>query len=186
MIRSVLSAGFLALVVSATGASAASWIVDPVKSKIGFSGIQTEQPFSGQFKKFTAAIDFDPARPEAGHALITIDTASASTGDQQRDEALPGSDWFDTKSFPQAKFEATSFKSKGGNAYEADGTLTIRNVSKPLVLPFTLTTSGNTAHAVGKVQLIRTAFGVGQGAWATADYVAFEVNVDIDLTATSK
>jgi polyisoprenoid-binding protein YceI len=64
--------------------------------------------------------------------------------------------------------------------------LTIRNVSKPLALPFTLTTSGKTAHAVGKVPLIRSAFGVGQGAWATADYVAFEVNVDIDLTATSK
>ena len=53
------------------------------------------------------------------------------------------------------------------------------------MLPFTLTIAGNTAHAVGKVPLVRTAFGVGQGAWATAEYVALEVNVDIDLVATS-
>lgn len=184
MIRTLsLAVPLVALMVSQ--ASAATWTVDPAKSKIGFSGTQTEQPFSGQFKSFSATINFDPAKPETGHATITIDTGSATTGDPQRDEALPGADWFDAKSFPKAVFEAKSFTHKGGNDYEAVGTLTIRDVSKPLVLPFTLTTTGNTAHAVGHMPLVRTTFGVGQGAWATADYVAFEVNVDIDLTATA-
>ena len=171
---------------AATQASAATWTVDPAKSKVGFSGIQTEQPFAGQFKTYMATIDFDPAKPETGHAVVTIDMASASTGEPQKDEALPGADWFDATKFPKAKFEATKFVAKGGDAYEADGTLTIRDVTKPVVLPFTFTQSGGTAHAVGKVQLIRTAFGVGQGAWATPEYVALEVNVDIDLTATAK
>jgi polyisoprenoid-binding protein YceI/cytochrome b561 len=184
MIRNTFVAATLAACLAATGASAATWTVDPAKSRLGFSGTQTEQPFSGQFKTFAATIDFDPAKPEAGHALVTIDMGSATTGDPQKDEALPGADWFDTKAFPQAKFEATGFKAKGGDAYEADGTLTIRGISKPVALPFTLTTSGDTAHAVGKVQLVRAAFGVGQGAWSTPEYVAFEVNVDIDLTAT--
>jgi polyisoprenoid-binding protein YceI len=179
-----LSIATLVLGAATSCASAATWTVDQAKSRIGFSGTQTEQPFTGQFKTFAAAIDFDPASPKTGHAVVTIDMASAVTGDPQKDEALPGSDWFDVKSFPQAKFEASSFTAKGGDAYEADGTLTIRGMSKPLVLPFTLATSGNTAHAVGKVQLVRTVFGVGQGAWATPEYVALEVNVDIDLTAT--
>lgn len=182
MIRCLAPALVLAL--SVTAASAATWTVDPAKSRIVFSGTQTEQPFSGQFKTFAATIDFDPAKPQAGHVLVAIETASASTGDAQKDEALPGEDWFDVKAFPKATFEAASFTAKGGNAYEANGTLTIRNVSKPVVLPFTLDTSGDTAHAVGKVQLVRTAFGVGQGAWTTPEYVAFEVNVEIDLTAT--
>ena len=187
MIRVSSIAGFAATLMPlmAASASAATWTVDPAKSKIGFSGTQTEQPFSGQFKTFLATIDFDPAKPETGHATIIIDTGSATTGDPQRDEALPGADWFDAKSFPKAVFEAKSFTHKTGDEYEASGTLTIRDVSKPLVLPFTLTTNGNIAHAVGHVPLIRTTFGVGQGAWATADYVAFAVNVDIDLTATS-
>lgn len=183
MIRRFAAAA-LALVLGGSAASAATWTVDPAKSKIVFSGIQTEQPFSGQFKTFTASIDFDAAKPQAGHALVTIDTASASTGDAQKDEALPGEDWFDVKGFPKATFEATGFAPKGGDAYEANGTLTIRTFSKAVVLPFTLDITGDTAHAVGKVQLVRTAFGIGQGAWTTADYVAFEVNVDIDLTAT--
>ena len=178
------AASVLALMLGVTGASAATWTVDPAKSRIAFSGTQTEQPFSGQFKTFTASIDFDPAKPQAGHVLATIETGSAATGDAQKDEALPGEDWFDVKAFPKATFEATGFTPKGGNAYEATGTLTLRNVSKPVVLPFTLDTTGDTAHAVGKVQLVRTAFGVGQGAWTTAEYVAFEVNVEVDLTAT--
>ncbi len=185
MLRMLSTAVAIALL-SGTAASAATWTVDPAKSKITFSGTQTGEPFSGTFKTFKATIDFDPAKPEAAHALVTIDMASAKTGDQQRDEALPGADWFDVTTFPQATFEATGFKPKGGDAYEADGTLTIRRISKPVVLPFTLSISGNTAHAVGKAQVIRTAFGVGQGAWTTADYVAFEVNVDVDLSATSQ
>lgn len=164
-------------------ASAATWTVDPAKSTVGFSGTQTGQPFSGRFKTFTATIDFDPAKPEAAHATVLVDTGSAATGDPQRDEALPGEDWFSAAKFPQAKFEVSGFKPLGGDRYEATGTLTIRDATKPVTLPFTLTTAGDTAHAVGHAQLVRSAFGVGQGAWATDEYVAFEVNVDVDLTA---
>jgi polyisoprenoid-binding protein YceI len=162
---------------------AATWTVDPAKSKIGFSGVQTDQPFFGSFKTWTAAVEFDPAQPAAAHVLITIDTGSATTGDTQRDEALPGSDWFDVSGFPKATFEAQGFMPKGGNAYETKGTLSIRGVSKDVVLPFTLTIDGDTAHAVGSAKLLRNAFGVGQGAWASDQYVAFDVGVDVDLVA---
>ena len=175
---------FAAVVASITvPVQAATWAVDPAKSKIGFSGTQTDQPFSGTFKSWTATIDFDPAKPEAAHILATIDTGSAATGDTQRDEALPGSDWFDASAFPKATFEATGFTPKGGNAYETLGKLTIRGLSKDVVLPFTLALDGDTAHATGSAKLVRTAFGVGQGAWASEEYVAFAVGVDVDLTA---
>lgn len=165
-------------------ASAASWTVDPAKSHIKFTGTQTEQPFTGEFKTFSATIDYDPAKPQAAHVVVLVDTGSAATGDTQRDEAMPQSDWFDVKQFPQAKFEATGFKPLGGDKFEADGTLTIRSISKPVVLPFTLTTTGDTAHVVGHADLMRSSFGVGQGAWASPEWVKFEVGVDIDLTAT--
>ena len=166
-----------------TEAVAAVWTVDPAKSRIGFSGKQTDQPFSGSFKRWTATIEFDPAKPEAAHVFVTIDTGSATTGDTQRDETLPGSDWFDATKFPKATFEATGFKPKGGDAYETAGKLVIRDVSKDVVLPFMLTVAADTAHAVGTAKLVRTAFGVGQGPWATDRYVALDVGVDVDLTA---
>ncbi len=182
MMRMVLFA--TALTFGAATANAATWTVDPAKSTITFKGIASGQPFSGTFKSFAATIDFDPAQPAAGHATVTVDTGSASTGDAQKDDLIPGADFFDAAKFPKAVFTAQNFKALGGDKFEADGTLQIRDVTKPITLPFTLTTTGNSAHAVGTTQILRQTYGVGQGAWAADDNVAFAVDVAIDLTAT--
>ncbi|MGU3285123.1 YceI family protein [Methylobacterium mesophilicum] len=174
------------LLATAVPASAAEWSVDPAKSAIKFSGVQVGAPFSGRFERFDAKVDFDPAKPEAGHALVLVDLASARTGDVQRDEALPQKDWFDVKATSQARFEATRFVDKGHGDYEATGTLTIRGTSRPLTLPFHLTLDKGQARVAGHVGLIRTDFGVGQGAWASGQWVALEVGVDIDLVATAR
>lgn len=162
-----------------------TWEVDLARSCICFSGTQTGEPFKGRFTSYQATIDFDPANPGAGHALIVIDLAEAKTGDSQRDEALPGEDWFDTEHFPKANFEVKKFASKGANAYEADGTLSIRNISKDVVLPFTLEIKDGVAHARGHIDLMRNVFGIGQNAWATDEYVGFAVGIDVDLIATT-
>lgn len=172
-----------ALSLAPVAAYAADWIVDPAASKIAFSGTQLGVPFSGHFKRFTAMISFDPAHPEAGHALVLIDTASAQTGDVQRDEALPQADWFDAKTVTQARFEATRFVAKGRDAYDAIGSLTIRNIRREVTLPFKLTIGDGKARATGHLQIVRTDFGVGQGDWTTPQWVALEVGVDIDVTA---
>ena len=179
-------AAFSALVMSflvATPVFAVDWTIDPAHSIIGFSGTQTGNTFTGHFGKFDGTVSLDPAHPEDGHATITINIASATTADRQRDSAMPRSDWFNVASFPTATFEARSFRAKGGNAYEAVGTLTIRGVSRPETLPFTLDINGPTAHAKGHLDLIRSAFGIGQGPWATGQWVALQVGVTIDITA---
>ena len=84
---------------------------------------------------------------------------------------MPQSDWFDAAKFAKATFEATGFTAKGGDAYETKGKLSLRGVTKDVTLPFTLTIEGDQAHAVGKAKLVRTDFGVGQGAWSTGDMV---------------
>jgi len=173
-----------ALSLLATPALAADWAVDVPHSHLGFSGVQNGAPFQGSFGKWNAEIAFDPAHPDAGHAKVTIDLSSAKTGDVQRDGALPQAEWFDVKAFPEATFEATGFVAKGGDTYEAPGKLTIRGIAKDVVLPFTLTVTGDKATAKGHLSLVRTGFGVGQGVWATAEWVGLDVGVDIDLTAT--
>lgn len=167
----------------ATPAIAADWTVDLPKSHLGFSGVQNGAPFQGSFGKWTAEIAFDPAHPDAGHAKVTIDLDSARTGDSQRDSALPQAEWFDVKHSPQATFEATGFTPKGGDAYEAPGKLTIRGMAKDVVLPFTLAVAGDKATAKGHLSLVRTGFGVGQGVWATGEWVGLDVGVDVDLVA---
>jgi polyisoprenoid-binding protein YceI len=181
--KHVLAAGLL---LWAAPAGAATWTVDPAQSKLGFSGTQTGDTFSGTFKSWTGTIEYDPAKPEAAQVHVTVDLASASTGDQQRDEAMPGEDWFDAPKFPKATFEATGFMPKGGDRFETAGTLTVRGVSKDVTLPFTLKIDGDTAHATGQATLVRTNFGVGQGEWSSDQYVGFDVKVDLDLTAKAR
>jgi polyisoprenoid-binding protein YceI len=181
-LRSLVAAAAM-LVAASASAEAATWTIDPAKSQLGFTGSENGSAFSGHFGKFSGTIVFDPAAPGAGHADVTIMTGSATTGDQQKDGALPDSDWFAADKYPQAHFVATAFKATGTGAYEAMGTLTIRGVTKPLTLPFTLAITGTTAKADGSVPLIRTDYGVGQGAWSTAQYVALQVAVSFDIIA---
>ena len=183
--RLVAAAASLAAAIAAPawGAPPPAWIVDPAHSQLGFKGTMNGGAFTGVFHRWSAQIAFDPKNLAASKADVTIDMTSATTGDTDRDSALPGADWFSAKTQPKASFVATGFKDLGGGRYQAAGTLTIRGVSRPVVLPFTLAISGDTAKMNGAVDLNRTAFGVGQGQWKTGDVVATTVSVTVALTA---
>ena len=84
-----------------SAAQAATWTVDAPHSRLGFTGSQSGSAFAGRFTRWTAEIDFDPAQPARGHALVTIDMASATTGDLQKDEALPGATGSTSHPFPR-------------------------------------------------------------------------------------
>jgi polyisoprenoid-binding protein YceI len=173
----------LATAAGSSAAMAANWTMQPAKSTLGFSGVQTGAPFHGAFAQWTAQISFDPANPRAAHVKVNIETASAKTGDTQRDTAMPDADWFNASAFPQAVFEATGFTPEGGNKYLAAGTLTIRGISQRITLPFTLVITGNQAEAKGEISLQRTTYGVGQGTWSSGDWVSLNTGVNFDVVA---
>jgi len=181
----LLAVLFAVLLVSpATSAAAADWKLDPGKSTLGFSGTQTGAAFQGKFSNYSAVISFDPDHLETSHIDVSVDLASAATGDAQRDTALPTKDWFDVPEFAQAKFDADMIRRTSDGSYEAAGKLTLRGVTRPLVLPFTLDIDGATAHAKGHADLLRNDYGVGQGPWNSGQWVALEVGVDLDIVAT--
>jgi polyisoprenoid-binding protein YceI len=99
---------------------------------------------------------------------------------------MQGADWFDVASHAKATFTATRFEKTGENRYVALGTLTLRGVSKPQRLPFTLKIEGDKARVSGVTTLDRTAFGVGQGEWKSTDQIPAEVKVSVNLTATRR
>ena len=139
-------------------------------------------PVNGTFESFDAAITLDPAAPEAGNVTITVDIASVRSDSDQANGAMTGADWFAADSFGQAVFQSTSISGADG-AYVAEGTLTIRDQSVPVSLPFTLAVDGDAATANGALTVDRTAFGVGQGSFAGPDPVAHEVEVVFDIAA---
>lgn len=171
------------LALASPTAFAADWIVEPSKSKIEFDGAVQGAKFDGAFKSWTAKIRFDPADLPQSNVTAVIDMGSAGTGDSSRDSQLPTSDWFDTKKFPQANFATTEIRAEGPGAYHAKGNLTIRGVTVPVELPFTLAIDGAVAKMNGKLDLDRGKFGVGQGSWSTGDVVAMRVGVTVTIEA---
>ncbi|MDI9849379.1 YceI family protein [Rhodoblastus sp. 17X3] len=174
------AAAFAALVLATSASHAADWKLAPGERALTFSGTQTGDKFVGKFSRFDAQVSLDPDRLDDAKIVVTVDIASAATGDKQRDTAMPSKEWFDAARFPQARFESRKV-SRAANGYEALGDLTLRGVTKEIRLPFTLAIDGRKAQAKGHVDLKRDVFGVGQGEWATGEWVALEVGVDFDL-----
>ncbi|WP_425994488.1 YceI family protein [Caulobacter sp. DWR1-3-2b1] len=171
---------------------AESALKDPVAwtmskgGKLGFTATWSGEALEGSFTRWTADILFSPEALDRSKLTVSIDTASARTGDEQRDQSLPSADFFDSATHPKAIFTATKFRKTGEGRYVADGTLALRGVSKPLSLPFSLKIDGDTATARGVTTLDRTTFGVGQGEWASTDQIAAKVRVSFSLTAKRK
>jgi polyisoprenoid-binding protein YceI len=161
-----------------------TWKVDPARSSLQFVVDVNGQTVTGTWPGFGALIAFDPADLAHSSVKVTMDMTGVKSGDATRDAMLLKPDWFNALDFPQAKYEATSFTVKGGNAYEANGKLTLKGVTKTVVLPFTLSITGDTAVAKGEVTLKRAEFGVGKGGQFDTDKpVALGVKVLVNVTA---
>jgi cytochrome b561/polyisoprenoid-binding protein YceI len=167
---------------AAAAAEPARWLVAP-GSSLAFESAWSGQAVRGRFERWRADIVFSPEALERSRVKVTVDMASADTGDAQRDAALPAPDWFDSAAHPQAVFTATRFRKTGEGSFVAEGTLSLRGVSRPLALPFSLQIDGDRAEARGSAALDRTAFGVGQGEFAAVDQIPARVGVAIDVKA---
>lgn len=162
-----------------------AWMVQK-GSHLDFNLAWAETPIQGRFSRWTADILFSPDALDRSRLRVSIDLSSAATGDGQRDESLQGPDFFNTSAHPKATFTAGKFRKTGEGRFVADGTLDLRGVKKPLSLPFSLKIDGDTATARGVTSLDRTAFGVGQGEWASTDQIPARIKVSFALTAKRK
>jgi polyisoprenoid-binding protein YceI len=185
MKRALVTAAAALLCFTATAhAAPPAWTADHAKSKVGFTVQWSGEAFTATFKSWNADIHFDPADLAHSRVSVTIDLSSEFSDFDENDQGLKGAQGFETSKFPAAKFEATKFTHGQGNAYVANGTLTLHGVSRPVTLPFTLDIKGNTAHVVGKTQLLRPDFALARGEFAGETPIAHAVTVSIDLTAT--
>ncbi|CAM5240404.1 YceI family protein [Rhodanobacter lindaniclasticus] len=166
-------------------AAATDYTVQSASSTLGFSGTFQGETFQGRFTQWNAAISYDPAALAASKFDVTVHPASVETGDSDRDSALPGAAFFDVAKFPEARFVTTGFR-RDGNRVIADGTLTLRGVSKPVSLQvnFVPQGSGATLDVSGSVQ--RLDFGVGSGEYADTTVIGAEVKIAAHLQLVAK
>lgn len=174
-----LSAALTLSAVFATAAHAA-WRVLP-GSTLGFAGSFQGEGFNGRFKRFNAVIAYDPAHPERCRFDVRVDLASADTANSQRDQLLPGTDFFDVAKFPQAHFVAGGCKPAAGGALATTGTLSLRGVSRPVALTLHFALQGKDTVLDVNARLDRLAFGVGGGEWADPSTIGRAVTVTARL-----
>ena len=153
----------------------------PAQSEIAFVSKQMGVPVEGQFKKFDAQVNFDPAKPQTSKIAFTVDTGSASLGAPEVDAELPKPLWFNVPKFPQATFQSAAVKRVAPGKFEVAGKLTIKGNSQDVLVPVTLTQSGALTTASGAFVIKRLVFKIGEGEWADTSMVADDVQVRFKL-----
>ncbi|OOZ39328.1 hypothetical protein BOW53_11985 [Solemya pervernicosa gill symbiont] len=136
MKKSLFSSLVLALAVVATPVAAEDYVIDTkgahasVQFKIKHLGYSW---LYGRFNTFVGEFSYDEKQPNSAKISVTIDTASLDSNHAERDKHLRGSDFFDVKKYPRAKFVSTSYKEMGEKG-ELKGILTLRGVTKPVTI----------------------------------------------------
>lgn len=166
-----------------TPGTATAWTIDPAASSIGFSGTHAGKAFDGRFERWQDQVWFDPADLVGSKAVVTVQTASARTGDPTQEGSLQGPEWLNPAQYPTARFETSAFRHLGGDRYEATGTLRVKTTTIPVVLPFEFTQTDGVAHVEGELELDRTTLDLGMASDATAAWVSKMIVVRIEVTA---
>lgn len=146
---------------------------------------QFNVPVTGEFKEFSGEVQYDPSKPEATSASLSVTTASYDLGDDAYNAEVAGKDWFDAKNHPKASFTLLSVSPKG-DAFEAKGELSLRGVKKAVSFPAQVTTENGRHMFRGKATIKRLDFGIGQGEWADTSLVEDPVVIEFKLVTQSK
>jgi len=158
----------------------------PEKSQITFESHQMGVAVPGKFDRFSAEVQFDPAKPEAGRGRIDIDLGSIDAGSPDANTEVKRKPWLDVAGFPKATFVATRFKAVSAGRYEVTGKLTIKGRSQEVTAPFTFAADGPNGRFDGAFKLKRLGFMIGEGTWSDTDTVADEVVVHFRLVAAPR
>lgn len=111
------------------------WVVDTAHSSIGFKvrhlGIAS---VSGSFQEYSAEFALDPTDVATLSASTVVQVASINTNNDRRDNHLRSDDFFNAEAHPELTFVTTSVTPTGGSRFELTGDLTIRGITKEVVL----------------------------------------------------
>lgn len=165
----------------AAGAMADAWSGDGGSGRLEFTATQAGARFTGRFAEFHVDLEFDAARPGQGRLHVTISTASADTQDDDRDGILRSEDFFWSARHPEAVYHAETLE-PDGKGWRAPGTLTLRGVTVPVIVRFTTAGADGRLTMKGGSKLSRLAFGVGQGDWASTEWIGDEVGIAFELS----
>ena len=165
--------------------------IDPTHTATVFSwshfGFSTP---SANFSDIQGIINVDNDKPANSSVNVTIPLASLNTNVKALDEHLKKAEFFDAINYPNITFKSTKVESLGNNQYKITGNLTVKDVTKPVVLDAVMNKQGE--HPMTKLQSIgfnattsfdRSAFGVGAYVPNVGDKITVNITTEASVPA---
>ncbi|HYD84998.1 MAG TPA: YceI family protein, partial [Opitutus sp.] len=159
-------------------------------SNVGFNVKRFFTKIPGSFATVDGTIVVDRDALENSSVDATIAIGSVNTNDAKRDGHLKNDDFFSADKFPSASFKSTSWKKTGADTYDVAGNLTIKDVTKPVILKTKLLGFGKAARGLevaafeATTTLDRREFGITYGAPAIASEVDVVINIESQKQTT--
>lgn len=124
------------VLITSTGLHAQSeWKIDRAHSSVQFEVAHlVVSSVTGTFRKFSGTLTEGADSFAGGKLTAEIEVESIDTGNGQRDNHLKAADFFNAAEHPLIRFESTSIKKENDQVFRIEGNLTLRGVTKPLVL----------------------------------------------------
>lgn len=195
MIARVIAAALLTptLIASAPAARPAQapavWTIDNTHSGVGFQIRHFVSKVRGKFKDVKGTITADESAWQNAVVDVEISTGSVSTDNDRRDAHLRSPDFFAADSFPVIRFRSTRIERKGDDA-RIHGDLTIRGVTRPVVLDGTMTgvmksAQGDRVGFEASTTINRLDYGVkwNRAAEAGGAMLGDDVKIEINIEA---
>jgi polyisoprenoid-binding protein YceI len=171
------------------------YALDVTHTRIGFSARHAMvTTVRGFFAEFEGAATLDSTNPAASSVELTIKVASITTGQAQRDEHLRTADFLEVEKYPEITFRSTSVEQVDEDTFDVTGDLTIKDVTRAVTVPFTLTGTakdpfGNTRVGFeGAATINRTDWGLTYNAALETGGVLIsdKVKLEFDVSAIQK
>ncbi|HCA5041155.1 TPA: polyisoprenoid-binding protein [Acinetobacter baumannii] len=181
----------LALASTVTLAAPVDYKIDPTHTATVFSwnhfGFSTP---SANFSDIQGVIKVDNAKPANSSVNVTIPLSSVNTNVPALDKEFQEEAWFNAAKYPNITFKSTKVETKEKKHFKITGDLTVKGITKPVVLDAVLNKQGE--HPMAKVPAIgfnattsfnRSDFGLGNYVPNVGDKIT--VNITTEATAAS-
>jgi polyisoprenoid-binding protein YceI len=169
-----------------------AWEIDPTHSTVGFSvRHMMVSKVRGYFRDFKGEI-VTAENPTESSVEASIQLGSIDTRQEQRDAHIRSADFFDVENHPTMLFRSTSVKTDGAD-WTVEGELTIKGITRPVVLDLELNGFGPDAYGgtragfSAKTEINRNEFGVDikmpmdGGGVVVGDKVTVELEIEAVL-----
>jgi polyisoprenoid-binding protein YceI len=159
--------------------------ITPVQSSIKFD-VEASVAIKGTFDKWDATLTFTSPDLSTGVLEIKIQAASVDTGSGMKNGKLKGKDFFHVEQNPTITFKSNKIVQTGPDTLEADGSFTIRGVSRPEKLTLKLSGKGTGSGTIkGTMAFDRKEYGMNSGIPFIKIADRVEVTVDLQVKRVS-